>query len=146
MAPSVNSIALFYNTDMLQQAGVAVPKTWADLTAAAAKLTNSSHYGLAFSADNDGEGAWQFLPFFWSNGGSFKQLASSQSVAALTFESNFVKSGSTSKSVVSWSQGDVNDQFAAGKAAMEINGPWNIGPLKRDLGIPLRDHVHPGTD
>jgi multiple sugar transport system substrate-binding protein len=131
MAPSVNSIALFYNKDLLTAAGVAVPKTWADLTAAAKKLTTSAHYGLAFSADNDGEGAWHFLPFLWSNGGDFLHLGDPAAVQALTFESDFVKSGAASKSVVSWTQGDVNDQFAAGKAAMEINGPWNIAPLDK---------------
>jgi len=131
MAPSVNSIALFYNKDLLTAAGVAVPQTWADLTAAAKKLTTSAHYGLAFSADNDGEGAWHFLPFLWSNGGDFEHLGDPAAVQALTFESDFVKSGSASKSVVSWTQGDVNDQFAAGKAAMEINGPWNIAPLDK---------------
>jgi multiple sugar transport system substrate-binding protein len=131
MAPSVNSIALFYNKDLLTAAGLAVPKTWADLTAAAKKLTTSAHYGLAFSADNDGEGAWHFLPFLWSNGGTFKNLSDPAAVQALTFESDFVKSGAASKSVVSWTQGDVNDQFAAGKAAMEINGPWNIAPLDK---------------
>jgi multiple sugar transport system substrate-binding protein len=131
MAPSVNSIALFYNKDLLTAAGVAVPKTWADLTAAAKKLTTSAHYGLAFSADNDGEGAWHFLPFLWSNGGDFEHLGDPAAVQALTFESDFVKSGAASKSVVSWTQGDVNDQFAAGKAAMEINGPWNIAPLDK---------------
>jgi multiple sugar transport system substrate-binding protein len=131
MAPSVNSIALFYNKDMLAAAGLSVPKTWADLTADAKALTTSAHYGLAFSADNDGEGAWHFLPFLWSNGGDFEHLDAPAAVQALTFESDFVKSGSASKSVVSWTQGDVNDQFAAGKAAMEINGPWNIGPLDK---------------
>jgi multiple sugar transport system substrate-binding protein len=131
MAPSVNSIALFYNKDLLTAAGLSVPKTWADLTADAKALTTPAHYGLAFSADNDGEGAWHFLPFLWSNGGDFEHLASPAAVQALTFESDFVKSGSASKSVVSWSQGDVNDQFAAGKAAMEINGPWNIAPLDK---------------
>jgi multiple sugar transport system substrate-binding protein len=131
MAPSVNSIALFYNKDMLTAAGLSVPKTWADLTADAKALTTPAHYGLAFSADNDGEGAWHFLPFLWSNGGDFEHLDSPAAIQALTFESDFVKSGSASKSVVSWTQGDVNDQFAAGKAAMEINGPWNIGPLDK---------------
>jgi multiple sugar transport system substrate-binding protein len=135
MAPSVNSIALFYNTAMLQQAGVAVPKTWAELTAAAKKLTTSQHYGIAFSADNDGEGAWTFLPFLWSNGGDFLHLSSPAAVQALTFETNLVKDGSASKSVVTWTQGNVNDEFAAGKAAMEINGPWNIAPLTAQAGM-----------
>jgi multiple sugar transport system substrate-binding protein len=37
--------------------------------------------------------------------------------------------GSMSDSVVNWSQGDVNDQFKAGNAAMMVNGPWQFPVL-----------------
>ena len=37
--------------------------------------------------------------------------------------------GSMSKSVVNWTQADVNDQFMAGKAAMMVNGPWQLPAL-----------------
>jgi multiple sugar transport system substrate-binding protein len=32
---------------------------------------------------------------------------------------------------VQWSQGDVNDQFIAGKAAMQQNGVWNLPALDK---------------
>ena len=31
-----------------------------------------------------------------------------------------------SKSSINWAQADVNNQFIAGKAAMMINGPWQL--------------------
>ncbi|MGI4896242.1 MAG: extracellular solute-binding protein, partial [Janthinobacterium lividum] len=38
-------------------------------------------------------------------------------------------------SAVNWSQADAKDQFAAGKAAMMINGPWQIPSLNETAGL-----------
>ena len=43
--------------------------------------------------------------------------------------------GSASKSVVSWGQADANDQFAAGNAAMMINGPWQFPILDKKTSL-----------
>ena len=75
LQPVTNTIGLFYNEDMLAQAGVTPPKTWDELKAAAKKLTPGNRYGLAFSAPANYEGTWQFLPFMWSNGGDEKNIA-----------------------------------------------------------------------
>ncbi|MEY9968506.1 multiple sugar transport system substrate-binding protein [Streptacidiphilus sp. MAP12-16] len=129
LAPDVNTIALFYNKDMLAKAGVAVPRTWAELKAGAARLTRPGRYGMAVDANATFEGTWQFLPFLWSNGGDEKQLATPQAAQALQLWVDLVKSGSMSKSVLNWTQSDVSDQFVAGRTAMMINGPWRISAL-----------------
>ena len=129
IAPGVNSIALFYNKDMLAAAHLTPPTTWAQLTADAKTLTTSAHEGFALSADNDGEGSWQFLPFFWSNGANLDNLASPASVQSLQLLDGMIQNGSMSKSVVTWAQSDVNDQFIAGKVAMMVNGPWQFPTL-----------------
>ncbi|POX46747.1 ABC transporter substrate-binding protein [Streptomyces sp. Ru72] len=135
LAPTVSTIALFYNKDMLAEAGVAAPKTWDELKAAAAKLTRSGRYGMAVDANATFEGTWQFLPFLWSNGGDEKQLDSPQAAQALQLWVDLVKSGSMSKSVLNWTQADVHDQFVAGKTAMMINGPWRISELNKDENL-----------
>jgi multiple sugar transport system substrate-binding protein len=129
LAPVVNTIALFYNTKMLADAGVQPPKTWDELRAAAKKLTKPGRYGIAFNANATYEGSWQFLPAMWTNGGDETDLTSPQVAEALQLWVDLVKSGSASKSVINWTQGDVKDQFVAGKAAMMVNGPWNIPAL-----------------
>jgi len=43
-----NTIALYYNIDLLKAAGVEPPKTWEELKAAAKKLSKDQVYGLAF--------------------------------------------------------------------------------------------------
>ncbi|GLY40677.1 sugar ABC transporter substrate-binding protein [Amycolatopsis sp. NBRC 101858] len=135
VAPGVNGLALIYNKDLLTAAGVEPPKTWDELTAAAAKLTKDGKYGLAFSAIPSEEGTWQFLPFFWSNGAELSQLDSAQSVKALQFVTGLVTSGSASKSVVTWNQNDVADQFVAGNAAMMVNGSWNLARLDEQKSL-----------
>ena len=131
LAPVTNTIALFYNKDMLAEAGVQPPKTWDALKAAAKKLTKPGRYGMAFNANATYEGSWQFLPAMWTNGGDETDLTSPQVAEALQLWTELVKSGSASKSVINWTQGDVNDQFIAGKAAMMVNGPWQIPALNK---------------
>ena len=85
LAPNVNSLVLFYNKAMSNEAGVEVPTTWAELKdAAAAKLTTRDHYGFTYSAQAGTEGTWTFIPFLWSNGGSQLELDAPEAVEALT--------------------------------------------------------------
>jgi multiple sugar transport system substrate-binding protein len=135
LQPITNTIGLFYNKAILDQAGVKPPTTWDELKAAAKQLTSGKRYGIAFSAPANYEGTWQFLPFMWSNGGDEKDIATPQTAAALQLLVDLVKDGSASKSVVNWTQADVNDQFKAGNAAMMVNGPWQFPVLDADTSL-----------
>ncbi|WP_107088933.1 ABC transporter substrate-binding protein [Streptomyces sp. NRRL B-3648] len=128
-ARSVNTLALFYNRDLLDQAGLKVPATWAELRRTAKQLTRGRRYGLALSAGGAEDGVFQFTPFMWSNGGDETRLDGPRVVEALDYWKGLLKDGSLSKSTVGWTQADVNDQFMAGNAAMMINGPWQVETL-----------------
>ncbi|MGW1168998.1 sugar ABC transporter substrate-binding protein [Streptomyces sp. NPDC002550] len=131
LAPTVSTIALFYNKDLLSKAGVSVPRTWDELKAAAARLTRPGRYGMAVDANATFEGTWQFLPFLWSNGGDERHLDTPQAAQALQLWVDLVRSGSMSKSVLNWTQGDVHDQFVAGRTAMMVNGPWRVSEMNK---------------
>lgn len=131
LAPTVNTTALFYNKDMLRDAGVAVPRTWDELRAAAARLTRPGRYGMAVSAAATAEGSWQLLPFLWSNGADERRLDSPRAARALRLWVDLVRSGSMSRAVIGWTQADVHDRFVAGRAAMMVNGPWRIAAMNR---------------
>jgi multiple sugar transport system substrate-binding protein len=128
-APGVNTIALYYNKAMLAAAGLKPPTTWAELKSDASALTHGSVYGYAYSAPNEEEASWSFEPFLWENGGELKKLNSSKAVSALTYYDSLVTDGSVSKSALTWTQADVEEQFAAGDAAMMTNGPWQLPTL-----------------
>ncbi|QBI55886.1 sugar ABC transporter substrate-binding protein [Streptomonospora litoralis] len=129
LAAGVNGLALFTDTAKLEEAGVEPPQTWDELRDAAKKLTQGDTNGFAFSAIGHEEGTWTFEPFLWSNGATLTELDSPEAVEALQLWSDMVEEGSVSQSVVNWSQADVNDQFLGGRAAMMINGSWQIPVL-----------------
>ncbi|SDP41493.1 multiple sugar transport system substrate-binding protein [Actinopolyspora xinjiangensis] len=138
LAPGVNGLALFYNRTVFERAGLEPPETWRELRATAEALTNGSTHGIAFSAIASEEGAWQFEPFLWSNGGELDELDSRKSVEALRFWSGLVEDGLASRSVVNWNQNDVIDRFTSGHATMMINGSWALSSLDEsgtDYGI-----------
>ncbi|MCD2497378.1 sugar ABC transporter substrate-binding protein [Microbacterium nymphoidis] len=135
LAPTANTLGLFYNKKLLAEKGITPPATWDELKSAAAALTSGDQYGVAFSAIATYEGSWQFLPFMWTNGGDETDLTSPEVAEALQLWVDLVKSGSASDGVINWSQSDVKDQFLAGKAAMMINGPWQIPALDADASI-----------
>jgi multiple sugar transport system substrate-binding protein len=135
LQPITNTIGLFYNKDLLAKAGVTPPTTWDELRTAAKKLTAGKQYGVAFSAPANYEGTWQFLPFMWSNGGDEKNIATPEVAAAIQLWVDLLKDGSASKSVVNWTQAEVNDQFKAGNAAMMVNGPWQFPILNAVSGL-----------
>src|SRR5205807_10519097 len=44
---------------------------------------------------------------------------------------NLVQAGSAPKDVVTWTQADLANNFAAGHLAMVVNGPWNFNIFKQ---------------
>lgn len=135
LQPVTNTIALFYNTEILEEAGIEPPTSWEELQTSAAALTEGDRYGLALSAINTYEGTWQFLPFMWSSGGDEADIATPETAAAIQLWKDLLDAGSMSQSVVTWTQADVADQFGAGNAAMMVNGPWNFGALAEVEGL-----------
>ncbi|HEX4206106.1 MAG TPA: sugar ABC transporter substrate-binding protein [Ktedonobacteraceae bacterium] len=133
-----NDLALFYNKKMFTDAHLTPPTTWNELYQDAKALTHGSTYGFAFSATSTEESTWQFEPFLWSNGGDLTNLGSPQSLQALQFITSLVRQGYASQAALNWGQGDVEQQFVEGHAAIMENGPWNIPLLnqaKVDYGV-----------
>ncbi|UUU31838.1 sugar ABC transporter substrate-binding protein [Streptomyces sp. CA-210063] len=125
-----NCLALYYNTRMLDSAGVKPPTTWDQLADAAQRLTSGERFGLAMSAIRTEEGVFQFLPFLWQAGGDLDTFAT-DGATALAFLDDLVAKGSLSEQCVGWTQQDVNTRFVNGRAAMQINGPWQLPTIKK---------------
>lgn len=125
-----NCLALYYNTRMLDSAGVEPPATWDQLAETAQRLTGGERFGLAMSAIRTEEGVFQFLPFLWQAGGDLDTFAT-YGATALAFLDDLVAKGSLSEQCVGWTQQDVNTRFVNGRAAMQINGPWQLPTIKK---------------
>ncbi|KOU67991.1 Tat pathway signal sequence domain protein [Streptomyces sp. MMG1533] len=125
-----NCLALYCNTGLLDAAGVKPPATWDELADTAQKLSGGDRFGLAMSAIRTEEGVFQFLPFLWQAGGDLDTFAT-YGATALSFLDDLVAKGSLSEQCVGWTQQDVNTRFVNQRAAMQINGPWQLPTLKQ---------------
>jgi len=127
-----NCIVLWYNKPFLQQAGVKPPTNWDELKQTAAALTKGGRHGLAVSGIQSEEGTFQWLPFLWQSGADIPTINSAGSKAALGLWVDMVKSGSMSRGILNWAQADVLNEFMHGRAAMMVNGPWQLPVIKAE--------------
>lgn len=127
-----NCLALFYNQDMLDKAGVTVPKTWDELRASAKKLSSKEVYGFAVGSPKNEEATFQFLPWLLSAEGSYDKLDSPGTIKAAALWTDLIKDGSMSKETINWGQGDAQKQFSAGKVAMFVGGPWMVSAIQTE--------------
>ncbi len=132
MPDNSNCLVLWHNTAFTGPANVQPPKTWDELKSTAKTLTAGDRFGLAVCAFKSEEGTFQWLPFLWQTGADLPTLNSDGGKAALQFWVDLVKNGNMSPGILGWRQSDVLTQFQNGKAAMMVNGPWQIPVLKKD--------------
>jgi multiple sugar transport system substrate-binding protein len=119
--------APYYNKDILDAAGVEVPTTWDELTAACAaiKAYDSSIYPWGIDMTTD-EGQAAFAYYTWNNGGGFVDangdwaLTSAENVEAIEYAINLVNSGYTNTDPANDTRYDLQDMFGAGQVAMMI--------------------------
>lgn len=126
-----NNLALYYNKQMLKDAGVEVPTDWASLKEVAKKTTKGDVKGIAISAVKSESATFQVLPFVWQTGGDLKDYATS-GATALAYLRGLIDDGSMSEAVTNYTQEDARTQFITGKSAMMINGPWELATLTKD--------------
>ena len=121
--------ALFYNVDLLAEAGVEkVPETWAELQDASQAIIDAFGgevypWGVDMTTD---EGQAAFAYYTWGNNGGFVDengewaLNSDANVEAIEYAIGLVNSGFTNPNPATQTRYDLQDMFAAGKLAMLI--------------------------
>ncbi|MFJ9244992.1 extracellular solute-binding protein [Streptomyces sp. NPDC101776] len=123
-----NTLALYYNKKVLQQAGVDITtvKDWTSLTAALAKVKKAGKKGITFSAIGTEEGTFQFLPWYWGSGAQLTTLDSGKAVSALTLWKDWLSNGYAPNSVLNNTQTTSWQEFATGDYAFSENGTWQL--------------------
>jgi len=128
-----NDLVLFYNKNMLADAGCEVPTNWDELLDVAQKTTKDGVYGFGHCSVQNEEGTFNFLPWVWSTGATSYEINSEGGIKALQFEKDLVDSGAFPKEAINWTQGDTMNQFSAGNLAMMINGTWQIPTMRENI-------------
>lgn len=128
-----NTLALYYNKDLLTAAGVdpAAVKDWTSLTAALTKVKAKGKKGITFSAIGTEEGSFQFLPWFWGSGAQLTSLDSPQAVSALTLWTDWLRQGHAPNSVINNTQTTSWQEFATGNYAFAENGTWQLANAEK---------------
>lgn len=137
------TLSLYYNKTLFSAAGITTPPTTvAEFQADAQKLTidgGKTQFGLAL-ADHATIQMWPVLQ--WLSGGDIVNskgcsvIQSSANQMALQTWTNLVLNDHISPTGLAG--GDADSLFSAGKAAMEINGPWAASGFKAagiDFGL-----------
>ncbi|WP_433519195.1 sugar ABC transporter substrate-binding protein [Nonomuraea sp. CA-143628] len=128
-----NTLALYYNKDVLKKAGVDIAsvKDWTSLTGALEKVKASGKKGITFSAIGTEEGSFQFLPWFWGSGANLTKLDSPEGVSAVALWSDWLKKGYAPNSVINNTQTTSWQEFASGDFAFAENGTWQLANAKK---------------
>jgi len=137
-----DTIALFYNKDLFDKAGVEYPTgdwTWDDLRAAAGKLTikegdTASQWGYASTL----AGQQNYFNLVWQNEGQVLNEEQTESMLgepaaceALQFAGDFIANGLSPSVAVQQANDPEAVLFPAGVIAMFPGGSWNALPFSQ---------------
>lgn len=134
----VDTIALWYNKAMFDEAGLAYPTadwTWDDVTEAAKKLTkeDGSQYGLALRNDNNQAGYYNLI---YDNGGYIISDDKTKSgwddpktIEAMEMLQGWIKDGVMPPLEVMAENGE-DVLFQSGKVAMVPQGSWMVAAYR----------------
>ena len=134
---NTNSKILFYNTAMLEAAGVEVPTTMDKWVEAVRKLSGTNANGQQIWGWNEPAlSGWNICPFIWSFGGSLTNeeqtvatgyINSPETIKAVETFAMLVQEGA----LTGFNSGDIpmTDGFGTGRYAMMLEGPWKTAEL-----------------
>lgn len=138
LALNTNTKILFYNTQMLKDAGVEVPQTMDELAAAIEKISGKNASGQQIWGFNEPALAgWNICPFIWSAGGELTNedytvasgyINSPETVAVIEKFAKLCQEGG----ITGFNSGDIpmTDGFGTYRYAMLLEGPWKIAELE----------------
>jgi multiple sugar transport system substrate-binding protein len=128
-------VALWYNKEMLKEAGLEVPTSWEELVSAAAKLTKENRYGILIPTSPGYYENFVFYPFLWMAGGEvvnkdFTAAAINTPEAARAFDlwGDLIAKGYAAST--STGSDPTDERFPTGQAAMFVSGYWVYGWLQ----------------
>jgi multiple sugar transport system substrate-binding protein len=128
-------VGLYYRKDILDKAGIAPPKTWDDLTAAAQELTGGKQKGIFIEVAPGPYQNFTWYPFLWSAGGEVvapdsksSALRTPEAASAFDLWGKLVRDGYAPSKTAEGT--NVIDPLGRGECAMQVCGFWAIAQLK----------------
>lgn len=127
---------MWYRKDLMEAAGLEVPKTWAEFAEAAKKLTKDGVYGCSFPSGANDMMATRFLNFYVKSGGGSlltddlkANLTSDLAIDGINFWVDIYKNCSP-KDSVNYGVLDQANLYYQGKTAFDFNSGFQIGGVE----------------
>jgi raffinose/stachyose/melibiose transport system substrate-binding protein len=130
----------FYNKDLFSKYNVAVPQTWSDFLAACKTFHDAGITPVSMAADEIPDLVYWYHntevvsqdPQFDSKINTGQTTFTQGYLDALnTFKKDFVDTGYVTQDMVGLTDDQRMGDFATGKAAMTISGPWAVATFKQ---------------
>jgi multiple sugar transport system substrate-binding protein len=156
---SVDTFAMAYRPDLLDQAGIAFPETWAELPDAAQQLTadtdgdgRTDQYGFCFQGGSGPTGGMWFLAnyYLWSHGQTFIRetddgayevgVTADELANAMTYFNAFFTGGMTPESMIaidSWGDPEYTSSLGRGDCAILFLPPAAFRAAQKQAEMPL---------
>ena len=125
-----DSMFLYYRSDLLEKHGIAAPKTWPELVAAAQKVMAAENdpnlQGISFQGKAIEGAVCTFLLPYWSQGKDFTENGKltfdrDAAVASLALWKGMVDQGVAKKNIAEVATDDTRKEFQAGNVVFAIN-------------------------
>ncbi len=128
-----DSLALLYNKEIFEQAGVEAPTTWDEVADVAKTIKDETGADGIFL----NPGGYFLLPFMYGEGGDLVDteaqeivVSSEANVAGIQAAADLVKSGAAPKPPAADAYAAMMTSFTEGDIAMIINGPWEVNNIR----------------
>ena len=129
-----DSLALLYNKELFEKAGIdSPPATWDEVADAAQKLESEAKVDGIFI----NPGGYFLLPFMYGEGGDLVDtdaqeivVNSDANVEGISKAAELVKTGAAVKPPAADGYSAMMTAFNEGKVAMIINGPWEVNNIR----------------
>ena len=127
----VNLLGLWYNQDMLDELGLTVPTTRAELEAAMAKAVAKGHQGITLTGKPGIESQWQGFPWFTSAGFSYGDPQAQPMADTYQMLQDWEARKYLSREATTWDQVVPFQQFTAGASLFAVNGNWQVTAIEQ---------------
>jgi arabinogalactan oligomer/maltooligosaccharide transport system substrate-binding protein len=133
-----DSLALLYNKQIFEEAGVDVPTTWDEVDDAAKSIKDQTGTDGLFI----NPGGYFLLPFIYGEGGDLVDteaqeivVNSEANVTGVQTAADLVESGAAPKPPAADAYAAMMTSFTEGDVAMIINGPWEVNNIRNAEGF-----------
>ncbi len=132
-------VALFYNIDLFEKAGLEVPTTWQELLDVSAQFKADGVIPIVVEPAPGPYQNFTWYPFLWQTGADVANEAMTEATfgsdggaQALDLWGTLINKGYAPRTNPDGTNNVSSTPFATGEAAMQVIGMWAIGVLNND--------------